>query len=122
MLAQSGPAASAEKIRIYQFLPRVFGNTNEARKPNGTIEENGSGKFSDLNETSLAAIKAMGFTHVWPTGVLQQATATDYSAIGEPADDPDLLKGLAGSPYAIKDYFDVSPDYADDPARRLEEF
>ena len=67
-------------------------------KPNGSIEGNGSGKFSDLNETSLAAIKDMGFTHVWPTGVLQQATATDYSAIGEPVDAPDLLKGLAGSP------------------------
>lgn len=111
-----------EKIRIYQFLPRHFGNTNETRKPNGTIEENGSGKFSDINENSLGALRAMGFTHLWPTGVLQQATATDYSSIGEPADDPDLLKGLAGSPYAIKDYFDVCPDYANDPAKRLEEF
>lgn len=121
--ADSPPAwPSAEKVRIYQLLPRVFGNTNETRKPNGSSEENGSGKFSDLNETSLAVIKAMGFTHVWTTGVLQQATATDYSAIGEPADDPDLLKGLAGSPYAIKDYFDVCPDYADDPAHRLDEF
>jgi len=111
-----------EKARIYQFLPRIFGNTNETRKQNGSIEENGSGKFSDINETSLTAIKAMGFTHVWPTGVLKQATATDYSSIDEPADDPDLLKGLAGSPYAIKDYFDVCPDYADDPAHRLDEF
>lgn len=114
--------ADPDKIRIYQFLPRHFGNTNETRKPNGTIEENGSGKFSDINDKSLATLKAMGFTHLWPTGVLQQATATDYSSIGEPADDPDLLKGLAGSPYAIKDYFDVSPDYADDPAKRIEEF
>ena len=118
----NSPALTDSKVRIYQFLPRTFGNTNETRKPNGTMEENGSGKFSDINQTSLAAIREMGFTHVWPTGVLQQATATDYSAIGEPADDPDLLKGLAGSPYAIKDYFDVCPDYADDPARRLDEF
>lgn len=110
------------KVRIYQFLPRLFGNTNETRKSNGTMEENGSGKLSDLNDAALAALKDMGFTHVWPTGVLQQATATDYSSIGEPADDPDLLKGLAGSPYAIKDYFDICPDYANDPAKRLEEF
>lgn len=110
------------KVRIYQMLPRLFGNTNETRKPNGFIEENGSGKFADLDETALGELKKAGFTHVWVTGVLQQATATDYSAIGEPADDPDLLKGLAGSPYAIKDYFDVSPDYAIDPARRLDEF
>ena len=110
------------KVRIYQLLPRLFGNTNETRKPNGTVAENGSGKFSDLNETALAELKTMGFTHIWVTGVLQQATATDYGSIGEPADDPDLLKGVAGSPYAIRDYFDVSPDYADHPGKRMEEF
>jgi len=120
--AESPQDSKSGKIRIYQFLPRIFGNTNETRKPNGSLEENGAGKFSDLNETSLAAIREMGFTHIWPTGVLQQATATDYSGIGEPADDPDLLKGLAGSPYAIKDYFDVCPDYAEVPANRLDEF
>ena len=112
----------APKVRIYQLLPRLFGNTNETRRPNGTMAENGSGKFSDLDDTALDELQAMGFTHIWLTGVLQQATATDYAGIGEPADDPDLLKGLAGSPYAIRDYFDVSPDYADDPARRREEF
>ncbi len=110
------------KVRIYQLLPRLFGNTNETRAPSGTLTENGSGKFSQINDRALGELKAMGFTHLWLTGVLQQATATDYAEIGEPADDPDLLKGMAGSPYAIRDYFDVSPDYADDPAQRLEEF
>ena len=113
---------AAPKVRIYQMLPRLFGNTNETRQPNGTLAENGTGKFSDLDDTAIGELQAMGFTHVWLTGVLQQATATGYADIGEPADDPDLLKGLAGSPYAIRDYFDVSPDYADDPARRREEF
>jgi len=112
----------ASRVRIYQMLPRLFGNTNETRRPNGTIEENGTGKFSDINDTALGELRAMGFTHLWLTGVLQQATASDYTEIGEPADDPDLLKGLAGSPYTIRDYFDVSPDYADDPAQRREEF
>ncbi len=111
-----------ERIRIYQLLPRLFGNTSETRKPNGTLAENGVGKFADLNDTALRELRDMGFTHLWLTGVLQQVTATDYSAVGEPADDPDLLKGLAGSPYAIKDYFDVCPDYAVEPAKRLAEF
>ncbi|MFL6590291.1 MAG: alpha-amylase family glycosyl hydrolase, partial [Chthoniobacterales bacterium] len=110
------------KIRIYQLFVRLFGNTNETRKQNGTLAENGVGKFVDINDAALTAIRQMGFTHVWLTGVLQQATATDYSEFGQPADDTDLLKGLAGSPYAIKDYFDVCPDYAMDPGRRLEEF
>lgn len=113
---------ASPKVRIYQLLPRLFGNTNETRTPNGTLAENGSGKFADINGAALDELKSMGFTHIWLTGVMQQATATDYSSIGEPADDPDLLKGLAGSPYAIKDYFDVCPDYAVDPAKRLEEF
>jgi len=111
-----------ERARIYQLFPRLFGNTNETRKPNGTLAENGVGKFADINDAALEAIRRMGFTHVWLTGVLQQMSATDYSSFGEPAEDPDLLKGLAGSPYAIKDYFDVSPDYAVRPAERLQEF
>lgn len=110
------------RVRIYQLFVRLFGNTNETRKQNGTIAENGVGKFADINDAALDAIREMGFTHIWLTGVLQQATATDYSEFGQPADDPDLLKGLAGSPYAIKDYFDVCPDYAMNPARRLAEF
>jgi glycosidase len=110
------------RIRIYQLFVRLFGNTNETRKQNGTLDENGVGRFADINDAALASLKQMGFTHVWLTGVLQQATATDYSEFGQPADDTDLLKGLAGSPYAIKDYFDVCPDYAQKPAERLKEF
>ena len=81
-----------------------------------------SGSSPTSTTPRLTSLKEMGFTHLWLTGVLQQATGTDYSAVGKPADDPDLLKGLAGSPYAVKDYFDVSPDYAQDPAKRLDEF
>jgi len=110
------------RVRIYQLLPRLFGNTNETRKPGGSLAENGVGKFSAMDDKALAEIKNMGFTHLWLTGVLQQATATDHSGAGEPPDDPDLLKGIAGSPYAVRDYFDVCPDYADDPAKRKEEF
>jgi glycosidase len=112
----------ADRVRIYQLLVRLFSNTNETRKPNGTLAENGVSKFAHINETALNSLKEMGITHIWLTGVLQQATATDYSETAQPADDPDLLKGLAGSPYAIKDYFDVCPDYADDPAQRIQEF
>lgn len=108
--------------RIYQMLPRLFGNENETRKINGTLLENGTGKFSDLSDRILAGLQADGYSHIWITGLLQQATSTDYSEAGQAADDPDLLKGIAGSPYAIRDYFDVSPDYADDPKQRLEEF
>ncbi|MEA3213453.1 MAG: hypothetical protein QOE70_6510 [Chthoniobacter sp.] len=121
-VAIRGRLATGSRARIYQLLPRLFGNINETRKPNGSLAENGVGKFADLNAAALDQLRASGFTHLWLTGVLRQVTATDYSSIGLPADDPDLLKGLAGSPYAIKDAFDVCPDYAEDPARRLDEF
>ena len=114
--------SSTERIRIYQLLVRLFSNTNETRKANGTMAENGVGKFNDINDAALVSLREMGFNHLWLTGVLQQATATDYSSVGQPADDPDLLKGIAGSPYAIKDYFDVCPDYAEKPENRLDEF
>jgi len=105
---------------IYQLMVRTFGNANETRKPHGSIDENGCGKFADINDAALKSLKEMGFTHLWLTGVLEQASATDYP--NRPADDPALLKGKAGSPYAIRDYFDVCPDYAMDPDRRLDEF
>src|SRR5271170_3243143 len=107
------PAAPTERVRIYQLFVRLFSNTNETRKPNGTLAENGAGKFNDITPVALASLKEMGFTHLWLTGILRQATATEYTDIGLSADDPDLLKGLAGSPYAICDYFDVCPDYAE---------
>ncbi len=112
----------AGKLRIYQMFPRLFGNTNTNRIPNGTYEQNGCGKFADLNDPALASLRQLGFDAVWVTGVLRQATTRDYSSLGLPPDDPDLLKGIAGSPYAIRDYFDVCPDYAVDPAKRIEEF
>jgi len=120
LLAMNPPRR--DRVRIYQLLPRLFSNVNETRRPNGTLAENGVGKFADLNDAALVALRAMGFTHLWLTGLLRQATATDYAKIGLYADDPDLLKGLAGSPYAIKDLFDVCPDYALEPADRLAEF
>ncbi|HET6407613.1 MAG TPA: alpha-amylase family glycosyl hydrolase, partial [Chthoniobacteraceae bacterium] len=119
---QSRRGANAERVRIYQLLPRLFSNTNERRKPNGNIVQNGVGKFNDLTPTALAAIKELRCTHVWLTGIISQATATHYAELGLPPDAPDLLKGLAGSPYAVRDYFDVCPDYAINPAERLMEF
>ncbi len=105
---------------IYQLLIRTFGNTNGTRKVHGTLAENGCGKFSDINAAALRSLRDLGITHLWLTGVLEQASGTAYP--GRPADDPDILKGLAGSPYAVRDYFDVCPDYADDPLHRIEEF
>lgn len=120
LAATSIAAAAAERPVIYQLMPRLFGNTNETRKFNGTMEENGVGKFAHINDAALASLKKLGITHLWLTGVLEQASGTAHP--GRPADDPDILKGIAGSPYAIRDYFDVCPDYAMDPARRLDEF
>jgi glycosidase len=110
------------KLIIYQLLPRLFGNTKDANKLNGAIEENGSGKFNDINDVALLEIGKMGFTHIWYTGVIEHATMTDYSQFGIKSDDPDVVKGRAGSPYAIKDYYDVAPDLAVDVKQRMQEF
>lgn len=122
ILAMSASARADDTVRpvIYQLMVRTFGNTHETRKSNGTLEENGCGKFAHITPTALESIKGMGFTHIWLTGILEQASGTSYE--GRPADDPDILKGIAGSPYAIKDYFDVCPDYAMNPHQRLDEF
>lgn len=107
---------------VYQMFTRLFGNKNTTNKPWGSLEENGVGKFSDINDNALSALKSMGVTHVWYTGIVHHASVTDYSAYGIPVDDPDVVKGRAGSPYAVRDYYNVNPDLADDPAQRLAEF
>jgi glycosidase len=113
---------TSQKIIVYQMMTRLFGNQNSTNKPYGTIEENGVGKFADINEVALKSIHDLGVTHVWYTGVIEHATLTDYTADGIPLDDADVVKGRAGSPYAIKDYYDINPDLATDVKSRLAEF
>ncbi|MDD7247175.1 MAG: alpha-amylase family glycosyl hydrolase [Prevotellaceae bacterium] len=110
------------KILIYQIFTRLFGNRNTTRKQWGTIAENGSGKFNDFDQKTLKHIKKMGFSHVWYTGVIRHATQTDYSQYGIPRQHPAVIKGRAGSPYAIADYYDVDPDLAENVDRRMKEF
>ena len=111
-----------EKITIYQVLPRLFGNRNRILKEFGTITENGCGKFNYFDESILKRINNMGFTHIWFTGVIRHATQTDYSSFGIPTQHPEIVKGMAGSPYAITDYYDVDPDLAQDVDQRMTEW
>ncbi len=111
-----------EKILIYQVLPRLFGNLTGRNIPDGTIEQNGCGKMAAFTPQVLGRIKEQGYTHIWYTGLLEHATKTDYSQYGIRRDHPAVVKGQAGSPYAIKDYYDIDPDLAVDVAQRVKEF
>lgn len=110
------------KILIYQIFTRLFGNRSYNCVENGTLAENGCGKMSFFYDSVLRRIKKLGVTHVWYTGVIRHASKTDYSAFGIPCQHPAVVKGRAGSPYAIVDYYDIDPDLADDVDRRMEEF
>lgn len=115
-------AQENKKIMIYQLLPRLFGNQQQSNIPYGTIEQNGSGKFEDINDKALDGIKQLGTNYVWYTGVLSHATLTDYSKYGLPANNANVVKGRAGSPYAVRDYYDIDPDLAVNVNNRLAEF
>lgn len=107
---------------VYQVFTRLFGNKTTTNKPWGTREENGVGKFDDFTDQALDGIKELGVTHIWYTGVPHHALIGDYTAYGIANDDADVVKGRAGSPYAVKDYYSVNPDLATDPANRIAEF
>ena len=111
-----------DKIIIYQLLPRLFSNTNADCIPNGDIKQNGCGKMNGINDAALRSIAALGATHVWYTGLIEHATKTDYSAFGIRPDNRHIVKGNAGSPYAIKDYYDIDPDLAENVPDRMAEF
>lgn len=114
--------ALSNKIVIYQILTRLFGNRNLTRKPWGTLKDNGCGKMADINAEVLGRIRRLGVSHVWYTGIIRHASCTDYTAYGVPRQNSRVVKGLAGSPYAITDYYDVDPDLAVDPLTRMREF
>ncbi len=107
---------------IYQMLPRLWSNVNRDCQPSGTIGQNGSGKLNDITPRALKAIRELGVTHVWYTGVIEHAHCPDYSAWGIIPDNPHVVKGQAGSPYAISDYYDIDPDIAVDINNRMGEF
>lgn len=112
------------KVRpvIYQTFPRIFTNTNDTNKFAGKLEENGSGKLTDYTPLLLRSLKSMGVNYIWFTGVIEHATKSDFTSYGITKDNPNVVKGEAGSPYAIKDYYDIDPAIASDPANRMNEF
>ena len=111
-----------EKIIIYQVFTRLYGNRNLTRKHNGTLSENGSGKLNDFTLKELKNIRSKGVSHIWYTGVIRHATTTDYSTNNIPRQHPAVVKGNAGSPYAITDYYDIDPDLAVNVEQRMQEF
>jgi glycosidase len=113
---------ASNKLIVYQVFTRLFGNRCTTRKENGSLEENGCGKMNDFTPTVLKRLSAMGVSHVWYTGIIRHATQTDYSSYGISRNHPAIVKGKAGSPYAITDYYDVDPDLAVDVDKRMSEF
>lgn len=111
-----------QKFIIYQLLLRVFGNTNENCVSNGSLSYNGTGKFSSITEEVFAHLRSLGVTHIWYTGVIEHATQESFEEYGIRKDNPSVVKGIAGSPYAIKDYYDVNPYLADSVPNRMSEF
>lgn len=110
------------KVIIYQVFTRLYGNAVESPRKNGSIAENGCGKMNGFGAAELARIKALGVSHIWFTGIIRHATQTDYTAYGIPQNHPAVVKGKAGSPYAIVDYYDIDPDLAEDVPARMQEF
>ena len=109
-----------QKPIIYQMLPRLWGNDNTSLQKNGSLAVNGTGKFSDIDKNTLEYLKWLGCSHVWYTGVIRHSTQT--SDEGCAPSHPQFVKGNAGSPYAICDYYDVNAYLADNPEDRMNEF
>ena len=113
---------ASSKIIIYQIFTRLYGNRNTTHQETGSIAENGCGKMNDFTPMTLKKIREMGVSHIWYTGIIRHATQTDYTAYGIPKNHPAIVKGKAGSPYAITDYYDIDPDLATDVNQRMQEF
>lgn len=110
------------KLIVYQITAHLWGNKKNTNKFNGSETENGCGKMADISDLALKTLKKQGYTHLWIMGLLESATLVDHSSIGIPNDHPAIVKGRAGSAFAIKDYYDINPNLAIEPANRMNEF
>lgn len=117
-----GKSPDDSRLIIYQVFPRIFTNTCARNVPAGTLQENGSGHLIDFTPRLLKSIKDLGVNAIWLTGVIEHATKSDFSQWGIATDNPNVVKGEAGSPYAIKDYYDIDPALAEEPERRMRDF
>ncbi|MCX6194023.1 MAG: alpha-amylase family glycosyl hydrolase [Cytophagales bacterium] len=115
-------AMKTDKLVVYQMMFHLWGNQQTEVKRNGSAADNGVTKFKDVSVKGLKALKKKGYSHLYTTGILEHATMEDFSSYGSPLDHPQVVKGRAGSPFAIKDYYDVNPFLADNPVERLLEF
>ena len=111
-----------EKAVIYQIFTRVCCNGSSKNVPGGDIRTNGSGKLEYYTPTVLEGIRSMGVTHIWFTGLIAHASCTSYRKYGIPPSHSGTVKGHAGSPYAIRDYYDIDPDLAVSVPDRMAEF
>ena len=109
-------------MNIYQLFVRTFGNKNISPVFDGDKAQNGCGTFANINDRALDALKSLGITHIWLTGVIRHSSSTSYPEIGIKSTNPQITKGKAGSPYSIMDYYDIDPDLAVNPNNRYEEF
>jgi glycosidase len=114
--------ATSEKFVVYQMMFHLWGNKQTELIRNGSYVQNGVTKFKDVSDVALKALHNKGITHLYATGLIEHATMEDFTAYGSPLDHPSVVKGRAGSPFAIKDYYDVNPFLADNPAKRMDEF
>ena len=113
---------SSEKFVVYQMMFHLWGNKQTELVRNGSYTQNGVTKFKDVSDVALKALKNKGISHLYATGLIEHATMEDFTAFGSPLDHPSVVKGRAGSPFAIKDYYDVNPFLAENPAKRMDEF
>ena len=109
-------------MNIYQLFVRTFGNKNTDPVFDGDKSQNGCGTFASINNNALNALKDLGITHIWLTGVIRHSSMTSYPELGIKSTNPLITKGKAGSPYSIVDYYDIDPDLAVNPEYRHEEF
>ena len=109
-------------MNIYQLFVRTFGNKNKDVVFDGDKSQNKCGTFADINDKALDALKTLGITHIWLTGVIRHSSMTAYPELGIKSSNPLITKGKAGSPYSIMDYYDIDPDLAVNPKNRMEEF
>ena len=75
---------------------------------------------NNVTEDRLLELKKLSVSAVWYTGVIAHGSKSEVDGIYQ--GNKSIIKGEAGSPYAIRDYYDLAPELAEDIDNRFSEF
>lgn len=110
------------KSLIYQLMVRHWGGQSYEPASLAIEKRRPIGSFEAIDDIAISYLKSLSIDTVWLTGVICHATRSQCSIGDETIGGDVVVKGDAGSPYAITDYYAIHPFLSHDESQAEAQF